>query len=259
MKCPNCGGEVSVNDIKCPYCGTPNPEGIQFQAEVHERRSFNEYLRNKIKEQMRLPLMQRILNLSIFFLLLIFIIQIFISVGIYVLAEGNVLAGLRRPEDYELQMAQMYEEGSYGELRSFMEQYGVDGTDYPKYMQMCLLAFDYQEYLFHSMSCTEALEQGILPDDYHFRYAIDTAKELLNPHIPAYPVIYPENQPVLEAWQEEITVQLAGMFSLTEEEILTLAPGPDGAYDYKSDEVEALWKKAEERLKKEGYQNETDR
>lgn len=258
MKCPNCGGEVSVNDVKCPYCGTPNPEGIRFQEEVHKRKSFNEYLRRKIEEQMRMPLLQRVLNLSIFFLLLIFIIQMFISVGIYVLTEGNVLAGLRRPKDYETQMAQMYEDGSYGELRNFMEQYGIEGADYPKYMQMCLLDFDYQEYLFHSMSCMEALEQGFLPGDYHFRYAIDTAAELLNPYIPAYPVIYPENQMVLDMWQEEIIVQLAGMFSLTEEEILTLTPESDGSYDYKSDEVEALLQKAEERLKKEGYQNETD-
>lgn len=52
MKCPNCGGEVSVNQVKCPYCGTPNPEGMLFQENVRQKTRFNEYLREKVKEQM---------------------------------------------------------------------------------------------------------------------------------------------------------------------------------------------------------------
>lgn len=52
MKCKNCGGNVSVNDLKCPYCGTPNPEGMAFQKEVHKKKRFNEYLREEIMEQM---------------------------------------------------------------------------------------------------------------------------------------------------------------------------------------------------------------
>ena len=32
MKCPYCGGEVSVNDVRCPYCGNLNPEGAAFRV-----------------------------------------------------------------------------------------------------------------------------------------------------------------------------------------------------------------------------------
>lgn len=256
MKCPNCGGEVSVNDIKCPYCGTPNPEGIQFQAEVHRRRSFNGYLRDKIKEQMQMPLMQRILNLSIFFLILLLLIQLLMSLGLYLLSEGNVLAGLHRPKDYEEQMAQMYESGSYGELYDFMDRYGLEGEDYSEYMQMCLIHNSYQEFLYHSMNCMEALEQGVVPDDYHLRYAIESAEDLLNLHIPAYPDVYPENQDNLEHYCQEVIISLSGMFRLSRKEILTLCPDPEGSYDYKHDEKEQLEALARENLRKEGYTDE---
>lgn len=256
MKCPNCGGEVSVNDIKCPYCGTPNPEGIRFQEEVHRRRSFNEYLQDKIKEQMRMPLMQRILNLSIFFLILLFFLQLLMSLGLYLLSEGNVLAGLHRPKDYEEQMAQMYESGSYGELYDFMDRYGLEGEDYPEYMQMCLIHRQYEEFLYHSMNCMEALEQGTVPDDYHLKYTIESAEDLLNLRIPAYPDVCPENQEALEHYCQEVTISLSGMFRLSLEEIETLCPDPDGSYDYKSDEKERLLTLAEENLREGGYTDE---
>lgn len=257
MKCPNCGGEVSVNDVKCPYCGTPNPEGIRFQEEVHKRRSFNEYLRAKIKEQMRMPLLQRVMNLSIFFLFLLFMIQLFVSLGVYMAAEGNLLGGLIRPDDYEEQMAGLYAEGSYGELDAFMTKYNIEPADYPEYTQMYLLDHGYQDFLFHSMSCMEALEQGIMPDDYHLEYTFRAAEELLNPYIPAYPDIYPENQKILDTYQEEAIICLAGMFHLSREEVLTLVL--DTSYHHSSYEaVEQLLKKAEENLTKEGFANETD-
>lgn len=229
MKCPNCGGEVSVNDIKCPYCQTPNPEGIHFQEEVHKRKHFNQYLRQKLTEQMRVPLLQRCINLSIFFLFLLLIVQLAISLGIYLIAEGNILGGLSKPEDYEEQMTKLYEDGSYGELNAFMDQYHLENSDYPVYTQMCLLEYDYQNFLEHIMSCMEAMEQGRMPDDHHLEYAIREAENLLNPDIPAYPDIYPENQAALDTYQREATIYLAGIFHLTTDEILTLAPPEDGS------------------------------
>lgn len=35
MKCPFCGANLSLEDEKCPYCGTPNPEGCRHQENLH--------------------------------------------------------------------------------------------------------------------------------------------------------------------------------------------------------------------------------
>lgn len=29
MKCKYCGGEISLEDVKCPYCGRENEEAVQ--------------------------------------------------------------------------------------------------------------------------------------------------------------------------------------------------------------------------------------
>ena len=52
MKCPFCGANLSLEDEKCPYCGTPNPEGCRHQENLHPlanvfkvlaKRNFYEY------------------------------------------------------------------------------------------------------------------------------------------------------------------------------------------------------------------------
>lgn len=258
MKCPNCGGEVSVNDVKCPYCGTPNQEGILFQSEVHKRKRFNQYLRQKITEQMRIPLIQRCMNLGIFFLILLFVIQIFISLGIYLVSEGHIFAGLFRPDDYEEQMAALYEEGSYGELNAFMERCHLESSDYPIYTQICIINYDYQRFLEHVMFCMQDMEQGRIPDSYHLEYAFRQAGELLAPYIPAYPDIYSENQEALEAYQQEALICLSGMFRLPQEEVLTLAPSEEGSFQSGYENIDRLCEMAKENLKKEGLMDETE-
>lgn len=34
MKCESCGGNMGLEDLKCPYCGTPNPFARQHQEEM---------------------------------------------------------------------------------------------------------------------------------------------------------------------------------------------------------------------------------
>jgi len=258
MKCPNCGGEVSVNDVKCPYCQTPNQEGILFQNEVHKRKRFNEYLRRKVIEQMRMPLIQRCMNLGILFLILLLVFQMIMSLGIYLFAEEAVFTGIFKPDDYEEQMAALYEEGSYGELNAFMDRCRLENTDYPVYTQMCILDYDYQRFLEHVMCCMQDMEQNRIPDDYHLEYAFRQAAELLDPYIPAYPDIYPENQEALEAYQKEALICLTGMFRLSQEEVLTLAPSEEDPYQSDYETIDRLCEMAEENLKKEGYTDETE-
>lgn len=256
MKCPHCGGEVSVNDRKCPYCGTDNPEGVAFHDEVHRRRRFNEYLKAKTKEQMMLPLAQRIMNLILLVLFLILLFLFILYLGISLIQE-NAFSGFMRPKDYDSQLTQMYEEGRYGELNAAMREWDIPSEDYPEYTQLTILHNSYENFLYHSMNCTQAMDQKILPDDYHLEYSILYAQELLCPNIYAYPDIYPENQQVLKPWQDEIRIYLINMLGFTEEEFSSLYP--EDEYDYFSyAEQEALLEAVKSRMKEAGYHEENN-
>ena len=51
MKCLNCGGQVSYQEIACPYCGTENPEAIAFQKEILEKIERNRLLGPFLRKQ----------------------------------------------------------------------------------------------------------------------------------------------------------------------------------------------------------------
>ena len=252
MKCPYCGGEVSVNDVRCPYCGNLNPEGAAFQGEVRRRRKLNEYLRQKMRDQLWLPLAQRIMNLAIVILALLWILITVLGMIWYLVRDPRTL-GLGRPDDYESQLETLYDEGRYGELYAYMDRYSLDGQDYPQYMQMALYYYTYTDFVQYSMNCTQALEKGSIPDDFHLEYAIDSAAELMQPYIPAYPDTYPVNQENLNIYQEEARTFLLGMLKLTEDEIQILYPEEDGSGYVSFTEIEQLMELAKERLKEEGY------
>ena len=43
MKCKNCGGEIRLEDLKCPYCGSPNEEAHMHARDMqHYRRAFRQ-------------------------------------------------------------------------------------------------------------------------------------------------------------------------------------------------------------------------
>ena len=45
MKCNNCGGNMGLEDLKCPYCGTPNPFAEKHQEDM--RRFEKEFAATK--------------------------------------------------------------------------------------------------------------------------------------------------------------------------------------------------------------------
>ena len=43
MKCKNCGGEIRLEDLYCPYCGSPNEESIKHARDMqHYQNEFRQ-------------------------------------------------------------------------------------------------------------------------------------------------------------------------------------------------------------------------
>ena len=219
MKCPNCGGEISVNELKCSYCGTPNPEAAAFHEKVQKKRNLNQFLREQIQKQMALPLFTRALNLSLAVMGGI----LFLLTLLYLIASLI----LENP-------------------------FAKEAEETPAQAQMSILQFDYDDFLYHSMSCVQALEKGELPDTYHVEYTISKAQDLLVPDIPAYPDIYPENEEQLELWQEEALLFLKGIFYFTDTELEMLYPTDE--YDWFTyEEKDTLTTAFYQHLREEGF------
>ena len=57
MKCPNCGGQLGLEDAVCPYCNTPNAMAVQHQSDM--ARYQREYQRTQSDVLEKTSLMQR--------------------------------------------------------------------------------------------------------------------------------------------------------------------------------------------------------
>lgn len=62
MKCVNCNGEVDSQAIRCPYCGSRNEAGIQFNKQVYEKIHRNKLLAPVLLKQQTPELIQRLLT-----------------------------------------------------------------------------------------------------------------------------------------------------------------------------------------------------
>lgn len=62
MKCVNCNGEVDSQAIKCPYCGSRNEAGIQFNKQVYEKIHRNKLLAPFLLKQQTPELIQKVLG-----------------------------------------------------------------------------------------------------------------------------------------------------------------------------------------------------
>ena len=51
MKCPHCGGEMSLEDKLCPYCGMPNEEAAEHAREMHRYKEAYRRTEKEVREK----------------------------------------------------------------------------------------------------------------------------------------------------------------------------------------------------------------
>ena len=51
MKCPNCGGQMGLEDAFCPYCNTPNTMAVQHQSDMARYRQEYERTQENVLEK----------------------------------------------------------------------------------------------------------------------------------------------------------------------------------------------------------------
>lgn len=118
MKCPNCSGQMGLEDAFCPYCGTPNAMAVKHQADMAHFRQ--EYQRTQADVMARTSLLQRHGT----WLIVLVVLLVALVVGFYLHTYAWDIGYSIRTSNVEHSMA---------EDRQTMDEYLAQG-DYGKFV-----------------------------------------------------------------------------------------------------------------------------
>ena len=221
MKCKNCGAHYKTRELKCPYCNTENLIGKIWQSERSQAELDYEEEKKKVGKILLSPYMaNRLLNRTIFILILLYIIPFLVMTLVVMLSFPieDLIFSINR-EKIEAQMEEYYEAGEYELLDIYMTENYVERKAYYKYNQVTSMQFDYNSYMAHRLAFENMSKEEQLEDDYHLEYAIKDSIAVYNCECGDYSDIDPDNAPLLEERQKEIMAYWIGELLLKEEEI----------------------------------------
>lgn len=126
MKCVNCGAELGLDALKCPYCGTDNEMAKRRAESLKKLQEHNEELEKKVIEESKAMIWYRVhkrINLALF------LIGVLIFGGLFCISHFTKES--RRAEN-EAQLLAYYEAGQLEEIYWYMNEKDLwgDGYDY---------------------------------------------------------------------------------------------------------------------------------
>ena len=138
MKCQACNAHLSIEDEKCPYCGTPNPEAVQHRKDMLRFSKEFQATRSSVLRMAseRAGKSARIITLCIMGLLLVLSILFYIFSWDISHALMNLQAS-SNTEKYCAQLDQYEEDRDYLAFAALYEQrslYGIDAFDEYRYV-----------------------------------------------------------------------------------------------------------------------------
>ncbi|MGN0401766.1 MAG: hypothetical protein ACI4HQ_05845 [Acetatifactor sp.] len=208
MTCPNCGGEFSSQEIKCPFCGSGNPEGIAFQNEVREKIERNKLLKPFLIKQKTPELAQRMLTRILLIMVGVNVLLLAFSLGIYL---WSTYAKERQAAP-----------GSFAE--SYMTLHTPDSYYYMSFLE------DMYKFM-------DDLDNGQIPDEEHMVQLLKSGYEA----IARSAELTPEEREEIEGM---VRAFFRGYLEMREEELAFLQPGEEGGNSYGTPEEQELRKTA---------------
>ena len=146
MKCKYCGGEISLEDVKCPYCGRENEEAVQHIKDMQYYQGEFEKAKHKVYHEsgQAAAITVRVIVCA---LLVIFSILLLVLGGnaysfIYSVQSKNADAHVA---EYSKILDQYLEEENFQAFSRFIQEKGIRtyGDVYGKYSKVRSLADTY--------------------------------------------------------------------------------------------------------------------
>lgn len=220
MKCNNCGADFQTADLKCPYCGTQNIIGEEWQKERNWYKNQYEKILEDVKCNGPMYVANTLLNKALIILLICMIVitLIYLLPSIWhdvSMAGQKAILGT----SIKKQLEEYHEAGDWENVRILMDQYEMYGSDNYTYTQAAIMQRNYNEYLRHKMMFMDLSEEEKLEDDYHLKYSIRESMNVYFVNCGIYSDLDPENAAQHKVFQEEIMSYWRNMLGMTEEEI----------------------------------------
>ena len=225
MICKKCGYDYPAKELKCPYCGEPNPLGEKWRNEENLARKEALLAKAKIIHSMPLYVADKVMNVILLVVVAVTAITILvlaIGVGledIHITCQRN-RASVQEAE--ELLAAEDYT-GLYDYLHSY-EVYGQE--EFEKYTERVRLYDDDQAFMRDLFRIQEVLDwpagQQMHPN--WVKYVLLDGKDILEMETDfSYRGLeYEENKEYYDDMKQDVAAALLGTLEMTEEELLEL-------------------------------------
>ena len=234
MKCSNCGGEIRLEDLYCPYCGSPNEEAHMHARDMHHyRQEFQRTRRDVIERAGRQS--RRAVRIAAAALLLLGIgINIFLQANSYSINRMFEEAAFRKNSAAYIQRMQEYLDAEdYIGFSAFVSANNLNSTDdfydtwYPVYRTANSLRYaetDIMKLVNHGEYT------GI---DHVKKYTSETIQEFyesMDPDSYFYDERYqtPETQRHLDNMRKDMEAMLVAYLGMTQEEAQSMQSSSRG-------------------------------
>lgn len=156
MKCPNCNGQMGLEDAFCPYCGTPNAMAAKHQSDMD--RFQQEYQRTQTDVMERTSFMQQHGSWLVILVVLLaaLVIGVVLQIGAwdigYSVREGNVKQSMLEDEQV---LDAFLESGDYGKFVGYYDANDIDLIYDNPYQALQRAAYSYVDILSYISALTD--------------------------------------------------------------------------------------------------------
>lgn len=244
MVCKNCGANFQTADLKCPYCGTENSIGYEWQEERNRYENLYENISKNVKENGPMYVATNIINRAVKILL---IISVALTILCLIPSVGESLGmGMKHMiggVSVKNQLKEYHETGQWHELLMLVEEYSLFGKDNYVYSQAAIMQRNYEEYMLNKLEFLELSEEEKIEDDYCLERSIKASMDVYFVKCGIYSELEDENVKQHEKYKQEIEIYWRAMLGMTEEEVSYLT---ENKY-LSSDEMDEMINKIKER------------
>lgn len=225
MICKKCGYDYPAKELKCPYCGEPNPLGEKWKNEENQARKETLLAKAKVIHSMPLYVADKVMNV----ILLVAVAVTVITILVLMIAYGAESIHITRQQDAaSVQDAEeLLAAEDYTGLYAYLQSHQVYGqADFKKYTGRVRLYDDDQTFMRDLFRIQEVLDwpagQQIRPS--WVKYVLLDGKDILEMETDSsYSGLeYEENKEYYDDMKQDVAAALLGTLGMTEEELADL-------------------------------------
>lgn len=165
MKCPNCGGQMGLEDAFCPYCNTPNAMAAKHQSDMAHYRQ--EYQRTQASVMQKTSFMQQQGSwlVVVAVLLVGMVIGIILQVNAWDIGYSIRASNVERSaaEDWAVMDAYL-EQGEYGKFAGYYNANDISLNYENPYQGLRVAAYAYADILQYVAVVRNPAEYSFRPD-----------------------------------------------------------------------------------------------